>query len=71
MITIGISTNLSRAWQFFVLAAAFPLVAAADIGPLGDLLVVPGSAGLGAMIRSERSPCKGAGVNNDLVPLYL
>ena len=71
MITDRVSKNLAGAWQFLVLAAAFPLAAVADTGPLGDLLVVPGSAGLGAMIRSERSPYKGAGVIHDLVPLYL
>lgn len=71
MITNGMSKNLAGAWRFLVLAVAFPLAAVADTGPLGDLLVVPGSAGLGAMIRSERSPYKGAGVNHDLVPLYL
>ena len=54
-----------------MLAAAFPVTAAADTAPLGDLLVVPGSAGLGAMIRSERSPYKGVGTSQDIVPLYL
>src|SRR5512141_2293183 len=63
--------GLAWKWQLFAFAAAFPLVAAADAGPLGDLLVAPGSAGLGAMIRSERSPYKGVGVSQDLVPLYL
>jgi outer membrane protein len=71
MIKGRVSKHLARAWQFLILAAGFPLAAVADTGPLGDLLVVPGSAGLGAMIRSERSPYKGAGVNQDLVPLYL
>ena len=63
--------HLARAWRFLLLAAAFPLAAAAQTAPLGDLLVAPGSAGLGAMIRSERSPYKGVGYSQDLVPLYL
>lgn len=71
MVTGRILKHCAKAWQCLVLAAAFPLAAAADTGPLGDLLVVPGSAGLGAMIRSERSPYKGVGVSQDLVPLYL
>ncbi len=71
MIIGRISKNLAAAGPFLVLAAAFPLAAAADTGPLGDLLVAPGSAGLGAMIRSERSPYKGVGASQDLVPLYL
>ena len=48
-----------------------PLRASAGPDTLVDLVTVPGSAGLGAMLRSERSPYKGAGVSNDLVPLYL
>ncbi len=71
MIADRISNNRVRAWRFLALAVAFPLAAAADPGPLGDLLAVPGSAGLGAMIRSERSAYKGVGVSRDLVPLYL
>ena len=65
------SKQLARAWRLLVLAAAFPLAAVAQTSPLGDLLVAPGSAGLGAMIRSERSPYEGAGVSQDMVPLYL
>src|SRR3990172_2949737 len=71
MVTHRSSKILAGAWQFLLLAAAFPLAAAAYTEPLGDLLVAPGSAGLGAMIRSERSPYKGARVSQDLVPLYL
>ncbi len=48
-----------------------PLTASAGFEPLVDLLAIPGSAGLGVMLRSEQSPYKGAGVSNDLVPLYL
>ncbi len=71
MVTHRSSKILAGAWQFLLLAAAFPLAAAAYTEPLGDLLVAPGSAGLGAVIRSERSPYKGARVSQDLVPLYL
>ncbi len=71
MIADRISNFRAHVRLFLALAAAFPLVAAADPGPLGDLLEVPGSAGLGAMIRSERSAYEGAGVSRDLVPLYL
>ena len=71
MITDRMSKNIAWAWLFLVSAAAFPPAAMAHTGPSGDLLVVPGSAGLGAMIRSERSTYKGAGVSHDLVPLYL
>jgi outer membrane protein len=67
----SISKQLARTRRLLVLAAAFPLAAAAQTSPLGDLLVAPGSAGLGAMIRSERSPYEGAGFSQDLVPLYL
>ncbi len=66
-----ISRKLARASRLLMLAAAFPMAAVAQNGLLGDLLVAPGSAGLGAMIRSERSPYEGAGVSQDLVPLYL
>ena len=71
MITDRISKNPAVAWWLLLFAAAFPVAAVAYTDPLGDLLVVPGSAGLGAMIRSERSPYKGAGVSYDLMPLYL
>jgi len=71
MATDRILKRCAKAWQVFMLAAAFPVTAAADTAPLGDLLVVPGSAGLGAMIRSERSPYKGVGASQDIVPLYL
>jgi len=71
MITDRISKRVAELRSFLWFAAALPLAAVAHTGPLGDLLVAPGSAGLGAMIRSERSPYKGAGVSQDLVPLYL
>ena len=54
-----------------LLALLLPLAASAGSDPLLELLAVPGSAGLGVMMRAERSPYKGGGVSNDLVPLYL
>ena len=53
------------------LALLLPLTASAGTETLIDLLAIPGSAGLGAMMRSEQSPYKGVGVSNDLVPLYI
>ncbi len=41
------------------------------LDPLIGLLVQPGSAGLGAIVRSADSPYLGGGPRNDLVPLYL
>jgi outer membrane protein len=35
------------------------------------VLATPGGAGLGAAIRGERSMYRGAGVRNDLLPLYM
>ena len=49
----------------------FPLAAHAAPDPLLDLLAVPGSAGLGLMLRAEQSPYKGAVASQDLSPLYL
>ena len=71
MIADRISKFLAGAGRLLVLAVAFPLAAAANTDALSGLLVVPGSAGLGVMVRSERSPYQGAGVRRDLVPLYL
>ena len=56
---------LAGAGRLLVLAAAFPLAAVANTDPMSGLLVVPGTAGLGVMIRSERSPYEGAGVRVD------
>jgi outer membrane protein len=49
---------------------------AASAGPaatdvLVDFLAIPGGAGLGAIQRLDRAPYKGAGVSQDLVPLYM
>ncbi len=48
-----------------------PATAAAIIDPLSDVLLAPGSTGLGILVRNERSPYEGAGMRRDLVPLYL
>ncbi|MBI3524356.1 MAG: MipA/OmpV family protein [Betaproteobacteria bacterium] len=62
----------SGCWSFLpFLALLLPLGAHAGSDPLLDLLAIPGSAGLGAMLHSEQSPYLGAGASNDLVPLYL
>lgn len=45
--------------------------AAQAFDPLRGLLDEAGSAGLGAVVRSSRSPYVGGGQRNDLVPLYL
>src|SRR5258708_3755103 len=34
-------------------------------------VAAPGGAGIGAAMRSERSPYKGAGTRNDFLPIYL
>ncbi|OIQ92510.1 outer membrane protein OmpV precursor [mine drainage metagenome] len=54
-----------------LLALLLPGVANAGSDTLVDLLAIPGSVGLGVMLRSQQSPYKGAGVSNDLVPIYL
>ena len=53
------------------LALLLPFAANAGPDTLVDLVTIPGSAGLGAMLRSDPSPYKGAGVSNDVVPLYM
>ena len=71
LIADRIAKLLAGAGRLLALAVAFPLAAAANTDALSGLLAVPGSAGLGVMIRSERSPYEGAGVRHDIVPLYL
>ena len=71
MFTDRISKIFVVALNFFALAAAFPLAARANSDWMSGQLVTPGSAGLGLMMRSERSRYEGVGVLNDLVPLYL
>ena len=46
-------------------------LACANTDPLIDFLSVPGSAGLGLVFRTERSPYEGAGFRHDFVPTYL
>ncbi|MBC7648036.1 MAG: MipA/OmpV family protein, partial [Vitreoscilla sp.] len=41
------------------------------IEPLTAILNTPGSAGLGAAVRTTASPYQGGGTRYDLVPLYL
>lgn len=53
--------------MFPVAACAGP--AATDV--LVDFLAIPGSAGLGAIQRMDRTPYRGAQVGQDLVPLYI
>ena len=62
--------SITRRHSFW-LGLLLPLaVNAAPDNPV-DLLAIPASAGLGLMLRSEQSPYKGAGVHQDLLPLYL
>jgi outer membrane protein len=49
---------------------------AASAGPaatdaLVDFLAIPGSAGLGAIVRMDRTPYRDAPASQDLVPLYM
>ena len=63
-----------RATLFSALLTAGCLAGApvhANTDPLSDLLLVPGSAGLGFAVRAEQSPYVGGGVRYDLLPLYL
>lgn len=58
------------------LLAPLMLPLAARAGPaatdvLVDFLAIPGSAGLGAIQRLDRTPYKGATTSEDLVPLYM
>ncbi|MDB5929972.1 MAG: MltA-interacting MipA family protein [Polaromonas sp.] len=43
----------------------------ASLEPLTNILSVPGSAGLGGVVRIEDSPYRGAGNRYDVLPLYL
>jgi outer membrane protein len=43
----------------------------ASTEPLIDFLAVPGSAAVGVLFRTERSPYEGGGARNDLVPVYV
>lgn len=48
-----------------------PVFASGNTEPLTDILSTPGSAGLGAITRIERSPYVDGGTRFDLLPLYL
>ena len=51
--------------------AVLPHAARASSDVLVDFLAIPGSAGLGAIERSEYTPYKGAKIDHDLIPLYM
>jgi outer membrane protein len=53
------------------MVAVSPSTALADSDSMGNFVITPGSAGLGVMVRTERSLYEGAGVGHDLIPLYL
>jgi MipA family protein len=56
---------------FLAVGLSLPAGVLANPEAASNLLAAPGSAGLGVMVRTERSPYAGAGMNEDLVPLYL
>ena len=51
--------------------AATTAQAQSAIPPLNDLMMQPGSAGMGVMTGVQTSPYRGAGTRYDLLPLYL
>ena len=64
--------SLHKFFRLFLLSALLlPLEAGASVNVVVDQVATMGSAGLGAILRAERSPYKGVGTNYDLVPLYL
>lgn len=54
-----------------IFSMLLPLAARGNTDPLIEMLAAPGSAGLGVVFRSERSPYEEGGTRNDLVPVYL
>jgi MipA family protein len=50
--------------------ALFPLAGWSSSDPFTGV-AAPGGAGVGAAVRAERSPYRGAGTRNDFLPLYL
>ena len=71
-----IPSRFSRWLAGAVLAAAgfcavAPARADANLEPLTNILSVPGSAGLGALMHFERSPYRDGGNRYDVLPLYL
>lgn len=64
--------SLARVFAATSFALASPVVLAqVDTDAIADLLVQPGSAGLGFLYRYEKSPYLDAGQRSDLLPLYL
>ena len=53
------------------LCAVAPARADANLEPLTNILSVPGSVGLGALMHFERSPYRDGGNRYDVLPLYL
>ncbi|MGH8738312.1 MAG: MipA/OmpV family protein [Burkholderiales bacterium] len=60
------ATLLLAAWLWLAAPGA-----AASSDPLEGLIASDGGAGLGLAVNLARSPYVGAGVRNDLIPLYL
>jgi outer membrane protein len=60
-----------RTRLLLIFSMLLPLLAWGNTYPLIEMLGAPGSAGLGVVLRSERSPYEGAGTRNDFVPVYL
>ena len=65
------SALLRAALPLAACTALFTATSALAIEPFGDLLRTPGSAGLGAVVRAEKSPYIDGGTRYDLLPLYL
>ncbi len=70
----GAAKNRRRGATAAAIGAACLVASAAALAnsdPLVGVVSEPGGAGVGAALRMERSPYRGAGTRNDLVPLYL
>ncbi len=64
--------GLRRLGALSLLASASLLaMQAVRAEPFADILGTPGSAGLGAVVRAEKSPYLDGGTRYDLLPLYL
>ena len=68
---LEICRRSATAAAIFAASVAPWSAASANSDPLVGVVSEPGGAGLGAALRMERSPYRGAGTRNDLVPLYL
>ena len=64
-------TRLQQTAAASVVACGLLAAAGAAAEPFADLLEIPGSAGLGAVVRAEKSPYIDGGMRYDLLPLYL